>query len=251
MLPELGKGMGSLSCCFSSDCAALQLGRAIGVEAALKAIEAHDTESDDSRRQIELALQQARYESNRGQQQYIWWIRRIVAAVLERRWNERLSVVDGLETRLEQMQTRRRPSLSEAECAQLLTLGADLERAQNYRAAPETRRRMLRTIIVEVIARFGNHEIDLKIHWQGGDHTQLSVRKARSGEHRWIFDVPTTDMIRELARQVPDYQIASNLNRAGKRTGRENTWNEAVYELFAAIMASRSTSRVSVQSVGS
>jgi len=77
-----------------------------------------------------------------------------------------------------------------------------------------------------------DNQIDLKIHWQGGDHTQLNVRKARSGEHRWILDAPTTDIIRELARHVPDYRIASILNRAGKRTGRDNSWNEARVRAF-------------------
>ena len=213
----------------------LRLLQPLGVEAALKAIEAHDAEADDGRRQVELALQQARYESNRAQQQYdlVDPANRIVAAELERRWNERLLAVRELETKLEQMHTRRRPSLSEAERTQLLTLGTDLERAWNHRAAtPETRKRILRTVIFEIVARVEGNEIDLKIHWQGGDHTQLNVRKARSGEHRWILDAPTTDIIRELARQVPDYRIASILNRAGKRTGRDNTWNEARIRAF-------------------
>src|SRR5215470_20041939 len=70
----------------------LRLLQPLGVEAALKAIEAHDAEADDGRRQVELAVQQARYESNRAQQQYdlVDPAYRIVAAELERRWNERL-----------------------------------------------------------------------------------------------------------------------------------------------------------------
>ena len=213
----------------------LRLLQPLGVEAALKAIEAHDADADDGRRQVELALQQARYESNRAQQQYdlVDPANRIVAAELERRWNERLLAVRELEAKLEQMQTRGRPSLSEVERTQLLTLGTDLERAWSHPAAtPETRKRILRTVIVEIIARVDDNQIDLKIHWQGGDHTQLNVRKARSGEHRWILDAPTTDIIRELARHVPDYRIASILNRAGKRTGRDNSWNEARVRAF-------------------
>jgi DNA invertase Pin-like site-specific DNA recombinase len=213
----------------------LRLLQPLGVEAALKAIEAHDTAADDGRRQVELALQQARYESNRAQQQYdlVDPANRIVAAELERRWNERLLAVRELETKLEQMHTRPRPSLSEVERTQLLTLGADLDRAWNHGAAtPETRKRILRTVIVEIIARIDGDQIDLKIHWQGGDHSQLRVHKARSGEHRWILDAPTTDIIRELARHVPDYRIAGILNRAGKRTGRDNTWNETRVRAF-------------------
>jgi hypothetical protein len=135
---------------------------------------------------------------------------RIVAAELERRWNERLLAVRELETKLEQLATRRRPSLSEVERAQLLTLGTDLERAwQHPTATSETRKRILRIVIVEIIARVDGNQIDIKIHWQGGDHTQINVRKPRSGEHRWVLDATTTDIIRELAQQVPDHRIAN------------------------------------------
>jgi hypothetical protein len=48
-------------------CAAIT--SAAGLEASLKAIQAHDAEVGDGRRQVELALEQARYESNRAQRQ--------------------------------------------------------------------------------------------------------------------------------------------------------------------------------------
>jgi len=86
----------------------------LGVEAALKAIEAHEVEASDGRRQVELALEQARYESNRAQRQYdsVDPENRIVAAELERRWNERLQVVREVETKLAQIDTQQRPSLN-------------------------------------------------------------------------------------------------------------------------------------------
>src|SRR5207253_2999158 len=155
----------------------------LGVEAALKAIEAHEAEASDGRRQVELALEQARYESNRAQRQYdsVDPENRIVAAELERRWNERLQVVREVETKLVQFDAQQRPSLSAAERGQLLMLGTDLERAWNHPAAtPDTLKRILRTIIVEIIARVDGNQIDLMIHWQGGDHTQIKVRKARN-----------------------------------------------------------------------
>jgi hypothetical protein len=99
-------------------------------------------------------------------------------------------------------------------------------------ATSETRKRILRTIIVEIIVRVDDNQIDLKIHWQGGDHTQLKVRKARSGETRWTLDQTEVDIINELARQLPDLRIASILNRAGKRTGHDNTWTEVRVRVF-------------------
>jgi len=83
----------------------------MGVEAAFSAIEARESKIDDVRRQIELALEQACYESNRTQRQYhaVDPENRIVAAELEWLWNERLMVVRELETKLPQ----RLPPLSE------------------------------------------------------------------------------------------------------------------------------------------
>jgi hypothetical protein len=103
----------------------------MGVEAALSAIEARESKTDDVRRQVELALEQAGYESNRAQRQYhaVDPENRIVAAELERLWNERLLVVRQLETKLQEVDTQRLPPLSHEERAQLLTLGSDLDRA--------------------------------------------------------------------------------------------------------------------------
>jgi len=207
----------------------------MGVEAAFSAIEARESTIDDVRRQVELALEQARYESNRAQRQYhaVDPENRIVAAELERLWNERLLIVRELETKLKEADTQRMPPLSEEERAQLLALGSDLERAWNHPAATaETRKRILRTVITEIVARLEGDEVHLVLHWQGGDHSELRVPKPRNGEHRWTLDAATTDIIRELARLMPDMSIAALLNRAGKRTGRDNTWTEPRVRAF-------------------
>ena len=207
----------------------------MGVEAALSAIEARESETNDVRRQVELALEQARYESNRAQRQYhaVDPENRIVAAELERLWNERLLVVRQLETKLQQVDTQHLPPLSQEERAQLLALGSDLERAWNHPAATaETRKRILRAVIIEIVACLEGNEVHLVLHWQGGDHSELKVHKPRNGEHRWTLDATTTDIIRELARQMPDLKIAALLNRAGKRTGQDNTWTEPRVRAF-------------------
>jgi DNA invertase Pin-like site-specific DNA recombinase len=207
----------------------------MGVEAALSAIEARNNETDAVRRQVELALEQARYESNRARRQYdaVDPENRIVAAELERLWNERLLVVRQLETKLQQVDTQRLPPLGQEERAQLLALGTDLERTWNHPAATaETRKRILRTVLTEIIARHEGDEVHLVLHWQGGDHSELKVRKPRNGEHRWTLDATTTDIIIELARLMPDMSIAALLNRAGKRTGQDNTWTESRVRAF-------------------
>ncbi|MGH7092540.1 MAG: helix-turn-helix domain-containing protein, partial [Stellaceae bacterium] len=69
--------------------------------------------------------------------------------------------------------------------------------------------------------------IDLAVHWQGGDHTRLTVPKNRTGQHRLTTGAETGELIRALSRQQPDAGIAAILNRYGERTGKGNTWTES------------------------
>ncbi len=67
----------------------------LGVEAALVAVATRDAEFADTRRQAELALEQARYEADLARRQYdaVDPANRLVAGELERRWNDRLAEV--------------------------------------------------------------------------------------------------------------------------------------------------------------
>ena len=78
----------------------------------------------------------------------------------------------------------------------------------------------------EIVVRIDDGYIDLVLHWQGGDHTALRVKKNATGRHRWTVAEETEVLIRELARLMPDKTIAALLNRAGKPTGRNNGWTQ-------------------------
>jgi excisionase family DNA binding protein len=49
----------------------------------------------------------------------------------------------------------------------------------------------------------------------------------RWGQHRWSTDAETIDIVRALARTLPDQGIAAVINRLGKRTARGHTWTAA------------------------
>lgn len=208
----------------------LRLLQPLGVEAAIKAIEARDAETDEKSRQTELALKQARYEATHARRQYdaVDPDNRLVAATLEGRWNDALIVVRKLEDQLEVIKNQRRSPMNAEERDQLMRLGADLERAWEHPAATASiRKQILRTVLSEIVARIDEGQIRLVLHWQGGDHTELAVMKSKTGQHRWTVDTETDALIRELARLMPDKAIAAILNRAGKSTGRENGWTQS------------------------
>ena len=84
---------------------------------------------------------------------------------------------------------------------------------------------VLRTILKEIIATCNGDTIHLVLHWQGGDHTELTFEKQQTGRHRYVTADDTIELIRSLARIQPDSMIASILNRIGRRTAHGQSWN--------------------------
>jgi len=202
----------------------------LGIDAAVRAITDCEHQAGEKQRQLELALEQARYEAARARRQYdaVDPDNRLVAGELERRWNAALAAVDVLEKELETLVRQRPAALGAEERQRLLQMGADLEAAWHHPAATAvTRKRLIRAVMREVVARVEDDQIQLLLHWQGGDHTRLTVRKNRRGQTRWVVEPETIDLIRTCARLMPDKAIAGMLNRTGKRTGRLNGWTQS------------------------
>ena len=209
--------------------------RPIGIQAALRAIERRGEDGQAKRRQLELALEQARFEAARAQRQFdaVDPGNRLVAGELERRWNERLLQVSQHQEEIEALDAEQAPAITPQRREALLALGTDLPRVWAHPAATnEVRKRLLRVVIKEIVARVADARIELVIHWQGGDHTELNVVKNRVGQHRWTVDVEVQTLVTQLARQLNDGSIAALLNRLGHRTGRELTWTETRVRSF-------------------
>src|SRR5450631_2093056 len=139
----------------------LRVLKPLGIEAALKAIEAQSSTTTAAGRQLELSLQQARYEAAHARRQYdaVDPANRLVAGELERQ--------------------------------QLVALGADLERAWLHPAAtPATRKRILRAALTEIVVRRDGAIIHAVLHWQGGDHTQLQVKQRLNAAGRHNPRIP-------------------------------------------------------------
>src|SRR5271166_6307931 len=71
-------------------------------------------------------------------------------------------------------------------------------------ASAATRKRILRTVLEEIVVTVEPGQLRLALHWKGGDHTVLAVAKTRSGQHRWKTSAATEELIGDLARLAPD-----------------------------------------------
>lgn len=199
----------------------------LGIEAALAAMNDHGEQRLEKRNQLTNALEHAQYEAARAHRQYdqVDPDNRLVASELERRWNEMLASVHALEEQLAQHDTGPSVALDVEDRERLLALGRDLSQAWNGAGASiETRKKIVRLLIAEIIVDVVSDKLELVIHWHGGDHTRLSAKRNRVGQNQWVTDADVVDLVRILARQMQDEAIAAVLNRSGKSTGRGNSW---------------------------
>ena len=93
------------------------------------------------------------------------------------------------------------------------------------RTTMRTRQRLVRTLITEIVADVDETaaEIVLVIHWKGGQHSELRIRKPRTGEHGCHTSEEALDVIRSMAGRWSDEHIAASLNRMGLPTGQGKT----------------------------
>jgi hypothetical protein len=90
------------------------------------------------------------------------------------------------------------------------------------------KQRIVRILIQEIVADIdeNSREVVLLIHWAGGRHSELRVKKSETGKHRHCTSLDAIDVIRKMAGKFSDEQIAATLNRLHLRTGADNPWNE-------------------------
>lgn len=213
--------------------------RAIGgnaVEAALEAADKMRQQRQEQRRSLELELDQARYEARLSARRYeaVDPDNRLVIAELELRWNAALRKVLELEDRLRDFDLRTHtPVIPDKEV--LLGLAQDLPVVWNAPTADmRLKQRIVRILVEEIVADVDDkkHEIVLLLHWAGGRHSELRIKKNGSGKHQHCTSVDAIEVVRQMSGKFSDEQIATTLNRLGLRTGVGNTWSpQRVYGL--------------------
>lgn len=77
------------------------------------------------------------------------------------------------------------------------------------------KQRIVRILIEEIVADVDQEkrEIVLLIHWAGGRHSELRIRKNGLGKHQRCTGVEAIEVVRQMSGKFPDEQIAATLNR--------------------------------------
>jgi len=200
------------------------------IEAALDAAAQMHQQRQDQRRSLELEVEQARYEARLASRRYeaVDPDNRLVAAELEARWNDALRKFEGLEIKLHEFDSFI-TSAAMPDKEIFLSLVQDLPAVWHAPSSDmRLKQRIVRILIREIVADVDekSNEIVLLIHWAGGRHSELRVKKNATGRHSHCTSMEAIEVIRQMAGKFPDEQIAATLNRLGFSTGAGQTWNE-------------------------
>jgi DNA invertase Pin-like site-specific DNA recombinase len=188
------------------------------LELALAALRELESRDQTILRQWQMRLERAQYEAALAERRYqeVDPSNRLVAGTLERRWNEALLHWEDLKKQAAEVQRQEAHVATPEQKAKVLALARDLPRLWH---APTTqakdRKRMLRLLVKDITVAKSLTEKKLSVHirWQGGACSDLTVPLPPRVADQVRYPTAIVDRVRDLARILPDAQIAEQLNR--------------------------------------
>jgi hypothetical protein len=187
---------------------------------ALAAADEHQDRRARSDRALQLRVERARYQAIRAERAFHACEpdNRLVARSLEDRWEQKLRELKDAEAELAEHVV---PS-SEPSREQIEALARDLPAlwAANS-TAHRDRKRLLRALIADVTLTSDRHEPEVRvgIRWQSGAAEEHTIERPKTRAEVTRTPPQAVELIRQLAAEHTNAQIAELLNAAGLRTG--------------------------------
>jgi hypothetical protein len=193
------------------------------IKLALKVVDNLVEEKQALQQQWEQQLSQARYDAQLAQRQddAVDPDNRLVAATLERRWNEKLEAVHDLEQAYQAAKAEKHFSLSAEEQGDIRRLAQDLPAIWH---APSTsvqeRKQLMRYLIAEVQLEGVSNQgkIEIRVTWRSGAVSTRQIERVRVGAWAPRTDDQVIERIRTLAPLHIVAEIVEILNQEGLRS---------------------------------
>ncbi len=199
------------------------------VQSGIKALDFAESENAEMLKIAQMELENAKYQVDRSFEQYNMADpkNRLVTSTLEERLNDRLVDLNHAKEKLADLKQSIKV-LTDHEKNSILSLSNHFEEVWNHeKSNPVFKKRLIRLFIKETIVTYDSDSNLLKfvIHWNGGTHTQLSVktRKRKKGSKT---DVSLIELMKKLSTRIDDAEIARVLNMNDLQTPKGYRWNK-------------------------
>ncbi|MFC1816143.1 recombinase family protein [Thermodesulfobacteriota bacterium] len=205
------------------------------IEIAIKAFEELDRRENVVNHQWQMRIERAQYEVNLAQRRYeeVDPSNRLVAATLERRWNDALIKVEETREAFTQHQIKEKITATEEQKTELRRLAQDLPRlwkASTTKA--KDRKRILRLLIKDITVEKLDRPKQVMIHirWQGGACEDIPISIPPSYPDRIRYTNEIIKKIRKLAKTLTDEQIASTFNQKGMKSAKGKPFTSSMIQ---------------------
>lgn len=200
------------------------------LEVALEVFEELRTRQGEVDRLRRAQVERAREQAELAQRQYMLARpeNRLVVDSLERQWNERLMSLAQAEEEYARL-SKSQPAALLAEDRDLIhALASDLPRVwKDGRTSARDRKRMLR-LLIEDVTLIKKFKIQIYIRWKGGATTSLERPLPIGAPDLVRTPAEIVELIRALATEKTDAQIAQSLNARSLRTGRKHPFTRLI-----------------------
>jgi len=200
------------------------------LEVALEVFEELRTRHAEVDRLRRAQVERAREQAELAQRQYLLARpeNRLVVDSLERQWNEKLMSLAQAEEEYARMSKSQPAALLKEDRDLIHALASDLPRVWNdARTSARDRKRMLR-LLIEDVTLVKKLKIQIHIRWKGGATTSLERPLPLSAPDLVRTPAEIVELIRALATEKTDAQIAQALNARCLRTGRKNPFTRLI-----------------------
>jgi DNA invertase Pin-like site-specific DNA recombinase len=207
------------------------------LELALAALEELKARDHTLGRQWQMRLERAEYEAALAERRYqeVDPSQRLVAATLERRWNDALVHCEELKQQAAEFQRQQARVATPEQKAKVLALAKDLPKLWH---APTTqakdRKRMLRLLIKDITVEKSSVPKQLLVHirWQGNSSTDFTLQRRPNMADRVRYPAAVVDRVRELARHLTDAEIAEQFRREGSISATGKTFTNRIIQVI-------------------
>ncbi len=219
---------------YSSECVKIQadlVDRAVGnrvleilrpeqVEIALRAVKELERRSLAIDQPWRMRIQRLEYQTQLAQRRYeeVDPSNRLVAATLERRWNEALKERQAAQEELHRNRPQQGLELTEEQKIQWRALAEDLPKLwKSNTTSAQDRKRMLRLLIKDITVEKRRAERNALRHvrWQGGAVEDLRVDLPLPAADQVRYPEAIVSRVRSLATTMTDAQIIATFHQEG------------------------------------
>jgi len=183
---------------------------------ALQEIEQKDRAVDN---QWKLKIQRAEYEAQLAQKRYeeVDPSNRLVAATLEKRWNDKLINLEQIEQQYSEKQ-KETISITAEQKERILALAKNLPRLWKASTTQaKDRKRIVRLLVKDItLEKIAPKKIILHLRWQGGICEDISIKLPENYFDRIRYPETFIKEVRELSKTLEDHEIAHRFNKEGR-----------------------------------